>query len=796
MSKDLKRDFHSAVYSNINSYIKIVKALSAQPAFKAAYDAAPDIIKNGRTIFQMVADDLLDAFATIMRNAPDDKIPASFHKQILNAREGRVVSAADAKKHLQNLMVAKRALPEGEDFAPPQFISLFTEDVPRDVIQNMVNHWLSAVNYYGQLIYSEEAIDSSRRSADVTNKALLSYQTSIGNSLNRDASLQRIVSSPPLVASSVDDDDEGDESFLDILTTRINELDMSLEAQKLTKKEMAQLRSMNPQSPDASILRKHLDVLTSLPWGKFSDVNQDLKRTEEILDEDHYGMQKVKDAIAEHVAVQNRMGTATGQILLLVGPPGIGKTSIAQSVAKATGRNYVRMALGGMRDEANIRGHRMTYVGAMLGNIIKAMIKAGTMNPLMVLDEIDKMGESTQGDPAAALLEALDPEQNHAFKDHYLNVEFDLSKVAFFSTANDFYEIPRALRDRMEVIHLPGYLHDEKFEIAKRFLAPKQLRKKGLTSADVIIDDSALHKIINEYTIEAGVRSLEQVIVRVCRKAVVAFAKGRTDPIIVTSDNLADFAGVSKVKHDLVHSEDTVGIVNGLAYTSVGGIRLPIQAEDLPSNGFRLRATGLLGEVMKESIEVAEGWVRKHAQQYGISQEKLNKSELRLHAPDGATPKDGPSAGLAMATVIISALAGVKIRHDLAMTGEIDLKGKAGKIGGLPEKLEGALRSGVKTVLIPRDNLGDLADVPEAIKSKLTIIPVDTIDDVLKHALVQQLRPIVTQNSERTLATIFAEINALSNEAAVLISKQVGNDNNGFAPQKKIANDGSLPNPL
>lgn len=785
MKQSMRVVFHRAVYHNLNIFINIVDGIAAQDDVKKAHESAPDILTNGRTLRQIVLDDALDAFVTVMHAIPDKEIPKSFYKQMLVLRDGGNITQAAADSRLNKALADKRALPPGNDVKPPEFLLLLNEMIPPPVVQTLVNNWSTTVSNFGKLMLSDESIAATMKASSIVKLTNDTFSEMSEKIENRNGALLRITGKAAPGDDDADEDmdefedEDGAESPLAKLAKRIKDAGMPPQALKRAQKEFDRLRNMNPQSSEFSVLTNYLDVLTSLPWNKASDINHDLKKTEEILNEDHYGMQKVKDAISEHVAVQNRLGKTSGQIMLLVGPPGVGKTSIARSVAKATGREYVRMSLGGIDDEAKIRGHKMTYVGAMPGDVVKALIQAGTKNPLIVLDEIDKLGRSTKGDPTAALLEALDPEQNHTFKDHYVDVEFDLSNVMFFCTANEFWAIPEPLRDRMEVIHLPGYLHDEKFEIAKRYLAPKQMKSKGLKDGDITIEDAALHSLINEYTQEAGVRQLERVIGKVCRKAVVEFAKGRTDPVVVTAANLADYAGVSRIKHDRVHDEDKVGIVNGLAYTSVGGCRLPIQTVTIPAHGFRLIATGKLGEVMRESIIVAEGLVKTRAKQFGISEEKLNSTELRLHAPEGAIPKDGPSAGLAMTTVIVSALTGLKIRHDVAMTGEVDLDGNAMKIGGLPEKLEGALRAGVKTVIIPKDNVGDLADVPDKIKSQLKIIPVSRIEEVLEHALAEKITPIAAPVPRNRDVPTEDEIRRVFNWFA----KQAGNDNTPPVPQ-------------
>ncbi len=489
-------------------------------------------------------------------------------------------------------------------------------------------------------------------------------------------------------------------------------------------------------SAEATVVRNYLDWVLGVPWGVKSRTKKDLNRAQEILDNDHYGLEKVKERIVEYLAVQQRSKKLKGPIMCLVGPPGVGKTSLGKSVAKATGREFIRISLGGVRDESEIRGHRRTYIGSMPGKIIQALKKAKTTNPLILLDEIDKMGQDFRGDPASAMLEVLDPEQNATFVDHYLEVEYDLSNVMFLTTANS-YNMPGPLLDRMEIISLAGYTEDEKREIARQHLLPKVLKNHGLKEKEFFISDEALTKAIRLYTKEAGVRNLERELAKVARKAVTKIVKKDADVISVTEDNLNDYLGVEKHRFGLAEKEDQVGVVTGLAWTSVGGELLNIEALRLPGKG-RMKTTGKLGDVMKESIDAASSYVRSIAPEIGVKPPKFDAIDIHVHVPDGATPKDGPSAGLAMVTSIVSVMTGIAVRKDIAMTGEVSLRGNAMPIGGLKEKLLAALRGGIKTVLIPEENAKDLPDIPDNVKDGLEIIPVTHVSEVLKLALVSE----------------------------------------------------------
>lgn len=546
-----------------------------------------------------------------------------------------------------------------------------------------------------------------------------------------------------------------DGAEIEELEQRIVEAKLPKDALKKAEAELKKLKMMSPMSAEATVVRNYLDTLLGLPWRKRSRINNSLTNAEEVLNADHYGLEKVKERIVEYLAVQQRVSKLKAPILCLVGPPGVGKTSLGQSIAKATNRKYVRMALGGVRDEAEIRGHRRTYIGSMPGKIVQNMSKVGVRNPLFLLDEIDKMGADFRGDPSSALLEVLDPEQNHTFQDHYLEVDFDLSDVMFVATSNTL-NIPPALLDRMEVIRLSGYTEDEKVNIAFQHLIPKLMANNGVKKDELEITEEAVRDVVRYYTREAGVRSLEREISKICRKAVHKFLvqpKGvKAEAIVVTSDNLSDFLGVRRFDFGVAETENKVGQVTGLAWTEVGGDLLTIEVADMPGKG-NIQRTGSIGDVMKESVEAARTVVRSRAQKWGIADPVFEKRDLHVHFPDGATPKDGPSAGIAITTAIVSSLTGIPIRADVAMTGEITLRGEVLEIGGLKEKLLAAQRGGIKTVLIPEQNVKDLADIPDNVKNTLEIIPVRWIDRVLEVALEKMPTPL----SDEELARITAE---------------------------------------
>lgn len=541
------------------------------------------------------------------------------------------------------------------------------------------------------------------------------------------------------IQKELDDDGEGIDDIAEI-EEKIRNTKLSKEALEKTKNELKKLKQMSPMSAEATVVRNYLDWILDIPWGKKKKVKKDIGIAQKTLDKDHYGLDKVKDRITEYLAVQNRSKKIKGPILCLVGPPGVGKTSLGKSIAAATGREFIRMSLGGVRDESEIRGHRRTYIGSMPGRIIQSLKKVKTSNPLFLLDEIDKLGSDFRGDPASALLEVLDPEQNSAFNDHYLEVDYDLSQVMFVTTANSL-DIPQALADRMEIIRIAGYTEDEKLQIAKKHLVEKTKENNGLEDKEWTVSDDAIQSVIRYYSREAGVRGLEREINSLARKAVKDIALNKSDSVNVTSENISDYLGVKKYRYGKTENDNLVGVVTGLAYTEVGGDILNVEAVMLPGNG-KIKATGKLGDVMKESIDAASSFVRSRAVNYGIEPPIFQRKDIHVHVPEGATPKDGPSAGVAMVVAIISVMAEIPIKNDVAMTGEMSLRGRVLPIGGLKEKLLAATRSGIKTVLVPSENERELSEVPENIKEKLDIKLISSIDEALDYALTKKPVPI------------------------------------------------------
>ena len=550
--------------------------------------------------------------------------------------------------------------------------------------------------------------------------------------------------------------EEGDGDELAELSRKIAKTKLSKEARSKATQELKKLKAMAPMSAEATVSRNYLDVLLGLPWGKKSKLKHDLPEAQRILDEDHYGLEKVKDRIVEYLAVQARTNKLKGPILCLVGPPGVGKTSLGRSIAHATGREFVRQSLGGVRDEAEIRGHRRTYIGSLPGKVVSNLKKAGTSNPLFLLDEIDKLGQDFRGDPASALLEVLDPEQNGKFQDHYLEIDYDLSDIMFVTTANSL-DLPQPLLDRMEIIRLEGYTEDEKVEIATRHLIPKQIESHGLKEGELVFAPEGLRSLIRFYTREAGVRTLEREIAKVARKALRQILEGKTERVELTTDNVADFAGVRRFRHGVGEEEDQIGAVTGLAWTEVGGELLTIEAVTVPGKG-QIKTTGKLGEVMQESIQAAFSFVKARSPSYGVKPSLISRKDIHVHLPEGAVPKDGPSAGVGMVTAIISTLTGIPVRRDIAMTGEVTLRGRVLPIGGLKEKLLAALRGGIRTVLIPAENEKDLVEIPATIRDGLEIVPVSHVDEVLTRALATPVVPIEWTEADELAAVPPAEL--------------------------------------
>lgn len=547
------------------------------------------------------------------------------------------------------------------------------------------------------------------------------------------------------IQKELGDSEDGKDELAE-LEEKIAKTKFSKEAREKAQNELKKLRQMSPMSAEATVVRNYLDWLLGIPWGKKSKVRNDLVFAQEVLDADHFGLEKVKDRIVEYLAVQSRASKLRGPILCLVGPPGVGKTSLGKSIAKATGREFVRMSLGGVRDEAEIRGHRRTYIGSMPGKVIQSMRKAKKVNPLFLLDEIDKIGMDFRGDPSSALLEVLDPEQNQSFNDHYLEVDYDLSNVMFVTTANTL-NIPAPLMDRMEIIRIAGYTEDEKIEIARRHLIPKILTEHALTAKEFAVDDEALQTVIRRYTREAGVRNLERELATLARKSVKELILSKKKSVKITTKNIEDFLGVPRFRYGEAELDDLVGVVTGLAWTEVGGELLTIEGVMMPGKG-RMTVTGNLRDVMKESISAAASYVRSRAVDFGIEPPLFDRRDIHVHVPEGATPKDGPSAGVAMVTAIVSTMTGIPVRRDVAMTGEITLRGRVLPIGGLKEKLLAALRGGMKKVLIPEENAKDLAEIPDNVKSSLEIVPVARMDDVIRQALVRPPEPIEWDESK------------------------------------------------
>ncbi|MCM8556707.1 endopeptidase La [Sphingomicrobium sediminis] len=560
-----------------------------------------------------------------------------------------------------------------------------------------------------------------------------------------------------------DDEDGGDE--LKELASKIRKTKLSKEAKQRAEQELKKLKAMAPMSAEATVARNYLDVLLALPWGKKSRLKRNIEEAQAVLDEDHFALEKVKERIVEYLAVQARTNKLKGPILCLVGPPGVGKTSLGRSIAKATGREFVRQSLGGVRDEAEIRGHRRTYIGSLPGKIISNLKKAGTNNPLFLLDEIDKLGQDFRGDPASALLEVLDPEQNSKFNDHYLEIDYDLSDVMFVTTANSL-DMPQPLLDRMEIIRLEGYTEDEKVEIAKRHLIPKQLEQHGVKDGELTFTDDGLRTIIRHYTREAGVRRLEREIAKVARKALRKILEKETEAVTFGEDNASDYLGVRKYRYGVGEEEDQIGAVTGLAWTEVGGELLTIEAVTVPGKG-QIKTTGKLGEVMQESIQAAMSFVKARSPSYGVKPSIFARKDIHVHLPEGAVPKDGPSAGIGMVTAMISTLTGIPVRRDIAMTGEVTLRGRVLPIGGLKEKLLAALRGGIKTVLIPHENEKDLVDIPATITDALEVIPVRHVDEVLAKALTQEMTAIEWTDADELSTEPIVPPGGSSDEAPV-----------------------------
>lgn len=742
---DIRRHFTVAATTAAYEFLKNIRTLATQPVVTTALANAPAQLVRNRHLDEIFLDDMMDSFAALMANVHNKKlIPHSLYHWMKISRNGPDITQEESNEEMFARIESFRS-GQKKPKSVPDFMNAIADVTPGPSLATFANNWQRVLSHMTYLTSSDDTLmvmnshETQMHSMAAAINGIMQARQSGGKT---PATTDGALTKPSRPGQQTDD--EADD--LDEVVQKINKINIPDKTREEIARLIRQTKRLNPQSSEFSINMKRLELIASLPWGTYNQTNGNITLAQEILDKDHYGLEKVKTKVIQHIAVQNRAAVPSGKILLLVGPPGVGKTSIAQSIAEATGREYIRVALGGVHKESDIRGHSSTFVGAMPGRIIQEIRKAKSSNPLIVLDEIDKLGHgSTNGDPGAALLEVLDPAQNHTFRDDFMGLEFDLSKVMFLCTANDLSTIPGPLRDRMHVISLPGYTQDEKLEIATRYLLPKQMKVAALEKSDLVIEQDAIKTLIENYTAEAGVRTLEKKISDVCSKAVVDIATGKkTGQTIVTPDDLEDYVGPAYGGRDHIPEQDSIGVVNGLAYSSAGGSILQIEACLAPSQGFRMVTSGNLGKVMGESAGVAESLVRSRAPEFGISDALLRQTELRIHAPEGAVPKDGPSAGAAFTTAIISALTKIPVRRDVAMTGEINLRGEVTAIGGLPEKLEGALRAGATTVLIPRQNVPHLAEVSDKIKSKLTIVPVSTIEDVLKNALTRNVEPLVT----------------------------------------------------
>jgi len=649
---------------------------------------------------------------------------------------------------------------------PEALVSINQIDAPSKLADTIASHLALKISEKQELLETETVVERLERvySFMESEIGVLQVEKKIRNRVKRQMEkTQReyyLNEQLKAIQKELGEGEDGKDETAEI-EERIVKTKLSKEAKEKTLGELKKLKNMSPMSAEATVVRNYLDWMLSIPWKKRSRINKDIKKAQDILDADHYGLKKVKERILEYLAVQHRTNQVKGPILCLVGPPGVGKTSLGKSIAHATGRNYIRMSLGGVRDESEIRGHRRTYIGSMPGKIIQGMKKAKSSNPLFLLDEVDKMGQDWRGDPASALLEVLDPEQNSAFNDHYLEVDYDLSDVMFVTTANTM-NMPSPLLDRMEIIRLSGYTEDEKVEIAKRHLIDDQVKTHGLKKEEWSITDGAVRDIIRYYTREAGVRNLERELANLTRKAIKDIMMGEKKKIAVTSKNLSKYAGIKRFRYGEIEADDHVGVTTGLAWTEVGGELLSIEAVMVPGKG-KMIITGKLGEVMQESIQAAKSFVQSRALDFGIIPPMFNTKDIHVHVPEGATPKDGPSAGVGMVTSIVSVLTGIAVRKDLAMTGEITLRGRVLPIGGLKEKLLAALRGGIKTVLIPSENEKDLAEIPDNVKKGMTIIPVSDAGEVLEHALVSKLQP-VEWTAEMEAAAIASARGSASND--------------------------------
>lgn len=741
---DLRRQFAETVGHSAFTYMSYIRQLEDNTRICDALDNIPTEITKGRTLTDIVLDDMMDRFTSIMAAAQGNKVvPSEFYHYLFQKRLGDDVFATEQEieAHMLHEIDKQRYKPLAETL--PTFLEILEPHLTQNELATLTNQWNQIFSEVVRLTASDDSLRIHTRNVSTQNAMVQVANNAI--QLKKTGGTGKVIgkrkhNSNVDESNATDDDDENE---LEVLAKRLAEIDMPEKARETVNTLIKRTSKMSSQMNEYTKNIGRLEFIADLPWNVITATDTTLQAAEDTLNADHYGLQKVKDRILGHIAVQMHTGAASGKIICLVGPPGVGKTSFAQSVAKSLGRNYGRIALGGVNNESKIRGHEHTYVGADAGIVLKAIKEAKSSNALLVLDEIDKMDHG-KGNPADALLEVLDPSQNHSFRDHFVDIEYDISKTFFFATANDLSTIPGPLLDRMHVISLSGYQPDEKYEIATRYLLPKQMKAAGLSAETFSVDPEAIKALISDYTREAGVRRLEAKLNDICTEAVKKIVKGHEGPINVRKEDLKEYVGIPGGSKDQIPSEDMIGVVNGLSYSTVGGGVLPIEVNLSPSNsGFKIVVTGNLGKVMSESAALAESLIHARAPQFGITDEKLNRSRLHVHAPDGAVPKDGPSAGAAFTTALVSSLTGIPIRRDVAMTGEINSRGQVTAIGGLPEKLQGALAAGVKKALVPKENIPHLEEVPQNVRDQLEIVPVGTIEEVLAHALSEPLKPLV-----------------------------------------------------
>lgn len=776
---DLRKQFAEHVGHSAFTYMSYIRQLEDNTRICDALNSIPMSITKGRTLSDIVLDDMLERFTGIMAAAQGNKvIPSEFYHYLFQKRLGDDVATSEQEieAHMLHEIEMQRQKPLPATL--PTFLEILEPYLAANELATLSNQWNDIFNEVVRLTSSDDALrvhirNTSTQNAmvKVANNAILLKNTGGVGKVSGPRKINNVNGT-----TSTEGESE-EENELEVLTKRLAEIEMPEKARSTINTLIKRTSKMPSEMNEYQKNITRLEFIADLPWNTMTETASDLQDAEGILNADHYGLDKVKERILRHIAVQIHTGATNGKILCLVGPPGVGKTSIAQSVAKALGRNYGRIALGGVHDESKIRGHGHTYVGADAGIILKAMKEAKSGNPLIVLDEIDKLGQS-KGNPADALLEVLDPAQNNSFRDDYAGIEYDISKTFFFATANDLSTVPGPLLDRMQVISLPGYQPDEKYEIASRYLLPKQMKQNGLSAETFSVEPEAIKALISDYTREAGVRRLEGKLNEICTLAVLKIVKGHEGPIKVTKADLKEYVGIPGGSKDEIPSEDMIGVVNGLSYSTVGGGVLPIEVNLSPSNsGFKIVVTGNLGKVMSESAAVAESLIHARAPQFGITDEKLNRARLHVHAPDGAVPKDGPSAGAAFTTALVSSLTSIPIRRDVAMTGEINSRGQVTAIGGLPEKLQGALAAGVKKALVPKENIPHLEEVPQNVRDQLEIVPVGTIEEVLAHALSEPLKPLPEAAPvERSWTTRFRD--------AWAVMKHASNDNVPQAPRQ------------